>query len=131
MFKNLERPTVSRYGELNLIPSLLAAARTNPTSKSALCATSSACPQKARNSGRTSPIFLASLTSSLVIDVSSVISADITESGFTNVEYLSTISPLETLTAPISIISPILQESINSIPVLLTVSLFISIRTTD
>ena len=73
-------------------------------SNSALCATITAPSQNSRNLGRISSILGAFITIWSLMCVSVSILNGIGISGLTNVENLSTISPLHTLTAPISII---------------------------
>ena len=76
----------------------------NPISNFALCATIIPSPQNFRNFGRTLSIVGLSSTISLVIPVSSVICSDISISGLTSCENLSTIIPSLIFTAPISVI---------------------------
>ena len=107
----LDNAKLSMYSLSIVSPSSSALYFKNPTSKSALCATSFKSPINSRNLGITLSIVSASFTISSVICVISTIFCGIGISGFTKHSNVSTISPSFTLTAPISVIFSVLKES--------------------
>ena len=100
---NCARSTVSRIVLFTIIPCFCALLAIKLVSNSALCATSTASPQKSRNSFKTVSMVGAESTMASVMPVSFSILNEIGICGLTKVLNLSTIFPSVIFTAPISI----------------------------
>ena len=96
--------TVHSVGRSSACPvSMRCAASRRPTSKPALCATSTPSPANSRNRGSASAMRGASATMASVMPVSAVTKGWIGRPGLTSVLKLSTSRPSTTRTAPISV----------------------------
>ena len=103
--RRASRTVHSTGGRGQAIWRAVAAARRNPTSKPALCATSTAPRGELQKVGSTESILGASHTIAEVIPVSATICGGMLRPGSTSVASSPSTAPPRTLTAPISVIA--------------------------